>query len=145
MGLVLVAFTACRAVNTGVEPGAASSEQAVQEFLNGAREPDLQAMSAVWGDEAQLTRDRVPRAELEQRLLIMACHLRHTESRIGAAQRGEGGRTVHAVELAQDTKQATVNFTTARNARSGRWFVANIDLTAVRDFCSRPSTGRRGV
>lgn len=140
LALVLL-VGACRPSGMGIEPGAASSQEAVLEFLNAARAEDLQAVSAVWGDEEGLARDRMERQELERRLILMACLLRHDESRIGEAQRGEGGRLVHTVVLRQGTKEATVPFTTARNRRSGRWFVQEFDTRPVRDFCTRsPAT-----
>ncbi len=143
--VVLVALMpACRGVGSGASAGAESSEQAVVQFLNGSRADDLQAVSAVWGNAESPTRDRVDRQELERRLLIMVCHLRHDESRIGVAQRGELGRTVHQVELVTDGRTVTLPFTTVKNARSGRWFVEDVDLTPARANCRAGSTSRPG-
>ena len=137
MPVVLVMAAGCRAViGGGAEPGAVTSETAVSQFLAGARAQDLQAMSAVWGNAEGPVRDRVERQELERRLLIMVCHLKHDESRIEPAQMGEAGRTVHRVELKAATKQAATTFTTVRNTKSGRWFVEEFDLAAVRSLCA---------
>ena len=134
--MVLVVFTACHRAASGPMTGATSSDAAVQQFLFAAKAQDLQALSAVWGNEESPVRDRADRQELERRLLIMVCHLRHDESRIGPAQAGEGGRVMHRVDLTQGTKTAAPIFTTVRNRKSGRWFVETFDMTAVSGFCS---------
>lgn len=121
--------------------GGATSTEAVMLFVDAARRQDLQAMAMVWGNEESLTRDRVDRAELERRLLIIVCHVRHDESRIGAAQLGEAGRVIHQVETTRGSRSARIPFTTVKNARSGRWFVEDIDLRAAREICnSEPVT-----
>jgi hypothetical protein len=131
----LVTLVGCRPGGGGAT-GASSSEAAILQFLNGARAEDLQVMSAVWGDEQSPTRDRVSRQELERRLLIIICHLRHDESRIGAAEAGEAGRTVHRVELRRGEIRAAPRFTTVRNAKDGRWYVYDLDMVAVQPICS---------
>lgn len=123
-------------------PGTESSETAVAQFLDAARGGDLQAMSAVWGNAESPVRDRASRQEVERRLLIMTCHLRHDESRIGPATPGEAGRVLHRVELTQGDKKGSPVFTTVRNAKSGRWFVEAFDLEAVRAFCATSGTVR---
>ncbi len=138
-GILLVALFligGCRPKFGGPATGASSSDGAVQQFLFAARAQDLQAMSAVWGDEQGATRDRADRTEMERRLIIVACHLRHDESRIGAALSGENGRTLHRVELTQGAKKATPLFTTVRNGKSGRWFVADLEMMALTGWCS---------
>jgi hypothetical protein len=134
-GLTLALVASCRTVPSAIEPGATSSSMAVSEFLAAARAQDLQAMSAVWGNAEGLTRDRVDRQELERRLLIIVCHLKHEESRIGAPQAGEGGRLIHMVELTQAPQSATVAFTAVKARRTDRWYVENVDLGPVRSFC----------
>lgn len=133
--LLLVSVPACRAALSGPEAGADSSEQAVSQFLAATRAEDLQAMAAVWGNAVSPTRDRVDRRELERRLLIIVCHLKHDESSIGVAQSAAEGRTQHQVDLKQGERTASVNFTTIRNTRSQRWFVEDVDLRTAREFC----------
>jgi hypothetical protein len=135
LALVFVA-AGCPARFGTAATGAGSSDAAVQQFLFAAKAQDLQAMSAVWGDEQGATRDRVDRSEMEQRLMIMVCHLRHDESRIGAAANGEAGRILHRVELTQGEKKAAPLFTAVRNAQSGRWYVYDIELQALSGWCS---------
>lgn len=133
---VLVLLAGCRSIAGGAATGAESSDAAVQQFIFAARAGDLQGMSAVWGDDIRPTRDLVSRQELERRLLIIACHMRHDESRIGAARRGESGRVLHTVEMTKGTLRASPLFTTVRNRKSGRWYVENIDLTVLQPFCA---------
>jgi hypothetical protein len=139
--VVLVVVAGCRtAPGGGPAAGATSGEAAVLQFLEGARAQDLQALSAVWGNAESPARDRFERQELERRLLIMMCHLRHDESSIGPAEMGEGGRTVFPVTLTQGAKEATSRFITVRNTSSGRWFVEDFDLRPLRDHCTTMPT-----
>jgi len=135
--LLVLTAAGCRpgAVGNG-SGGADSGQMAVVEFLNAARAQDLQAISAVWGNDESLTRDRVERRELERRLLIIACHLRHDESRIGAAQLGEAGRTLFTARLTHGNITADVPFTTVRNKSNGRWYVEDVDLRPAREICN---------
>lgn len=142
--LVLLAMAGCRAaaLPTGATTGAATSTEAVLAFLGAAKAQDLQAISAVWGNDESLTRDRVERQELERRLLIINCHLRHDESRIGVAQMGEAGRTLLSVELVSGQARATVPFTTVKNPRDNRWYVEDVDLRPARDICNAAPMSR---
>jgi len=139
---VLVLLAGCRPGAGGDATGAPSSDAAVQQFLFAAKAGDIQAMSAVWGDREMPTRDRVSRQELERRLLIIVCHLKHDESRIGAPETGEGGRVKHRVELTQGERRASPMFTTVRNLKDTRWYVEDLDMNAVQAFCA-PASQRR--
>lgn len=134
-GLTLALLAGCRTVPVGNETGATSSAMAVTQFLSAARAGDIQALSAVWGNADGPTRDRVQRQELERRLLIIVCHMKHDESRIGPPAAGEADRVLHIVEMTQGPRTAAVTFTTIKNRRSDRWYVENVDLSPVRAFC----------
>jgi hypothetical protein len=140
VALLMLVIVGCRPRFGSDATGAGSSEGAVQQFLFAAKAQDLQAMSAVWGTAESPTRDRADRTEMERRLIIMTCHLRHDESRIGPPQAGAGGTVSHRVELTQGDKQASPVFVTVRNSRSGRWYVQEFDLEAVRSFCRATPT-----
>lgn len=135
--LLVLTAAGCRpsAVGNGAG-GADTAQMAVVEFLNAARAQDLQGISAVWGNDESPTRDRVERQELERRLLIIACHLRHEESRIGAAQLGEAGRTLFTARLTRGSITADVPFTTVRNRQNGKWYVEDVDLRPAREICN---------
>ena len=135
--LLVLTAVGCRPRSVGNGAGGADSAQmAVVEFLNAARAQDLQGISAMWGNEESPARDRIGRQELERRLMVIACHLRHEESRIGPAQSGEAGRTLFSVELTRGTRKATVPFTTVRNRRNQRWYVEDVDLRPAREICN---------
>lgn len=136
---VLVALSACRpAAVGGPELGASSPAAAAQQFLSAARAEDLQAMSAVWGNSEAPVRDQVERQELERRLIIMVCHLRHDESTFGTNEAGEQGRQLVPITLKSGTLTATSKFTMVKNQRSGRWFVENFEMEPLRPLCTRP-------
>lgn len=134
--LLLTLLAGCRRTIGGPEPGAAASSVAVQQFLDAAKAGDLQAMSAVFGNDVSPLRDREGRAQVEQRMLIMACHLKHDQARVGPATPGPNGRVQHRVELTQGTKQASPSFVTVRNTRTGRWFVEEFEIAALYTFCA---------
>ncbi len=134
--MVLVAIMGCHRTVGGPEAGATSSEAAVQQFLFAAKAQDLQAMSAVWGNAESPVRDRADRQQLERRLLLMTCHLRHDESRIGSGNAGVAGTVQHRVDLTQGDKKASPMFTTVRNTKTRRWFVQDFDFAATSGFCT---------
>lgn len=141
--LVLLAVAGCRAAAApAAATGAASSTEAVVAFLSAAKAQDIQAISSVWGNDKALTRDMVDRQELERRLLIINCHLRHDESRIGAPQMGESGRVVMSVDLVKGSTRATLPFTTVKNSRNNRWYVEDLDLRPARAICNSAPMSR---
>jgi hypothetical protein len=144
--LMLLIVAGCRASAVGNGAGGADSAQmAVVEFLAAARAQDLQAISAVWGNDESPTRDRVERQELERRLLIIACHLRHEESRLEPPQSGEGGRTLFTARIQHGNLSAEVPFTTVRNRHNGRWYVEDLDLRPAREICNSEQMTRPAV
>jgi hypothetical protein len=136
VGLMLVGIGGCRRAAGSMEAGTLTSQLAVQQFVDAAKAQDLQALSAVWGNAEGPVRDRADRRQLEQRLLLMVCHLRHDESRIGPPEPGEGGRVQYRVELTQGTLKASPWFKTIKSTQSGRWFVEDFEFAATRSFCS---------
>jgi hypothetical protein len=142
--LMLVVLAGCRRAVGGPEPGALGSPLAVQGFLNAAKAGDLQAMSAMFGNDISPLRDRETRQSVERRMMIMVCHLKHDTVKIGPAQAGQNGRTQHRVELTQGTKSASPMFTTVKNVRTGRWFVEEFDIAAVREMCTSPTGASDG-
>lgn len=118
--------------------GASSPKGAVEMMLAGAQVQDLQAMSAVWGDEKGMTRDRIDRDELEKRTLVMACLLRHDTSNVRELQMAPGGRFIIQADLTQKANAAPATFTVAKSS-AGRWLVTQIDMVQLQNngFCPR--------
>ena len=98
--MAVVASAACRTVpmnGSSASPstsmvGAGTPRGAVEMMLTAAKMQDIQAMSAVWGDEQGMTRDRVDRNELETRSIGLICLLKHDSEKIGEPQQASGGR-----------------------------------------------------
>lgn len=146
----LAATSACRTVQMGVTPaggsssglssmvGAATPKGAVEMMLTAAKMQDIQALSAVWGDEKGMTRDRVDRNELETRSIDLICLLKHDSERIGEPQQASGNRFLINTDLTQGTNRATTTFTVARSP-AGRWLVTTFDVVALQSkgFCRR--------
>lgn len=96
-------------------------------------------MSSVWGTAQGSARNTMDRAELEKREVILQCYFNNDGFRIlGTSPTAEGRRTVR-VELMREGRVRTPTVYTVQGP-SSRWYVENLDIAAVRDFCaSAPS------
>ena len=65
--------TSSPVVLRGSETGAADPMTAIRGFLTAAKQTDLQAMGALWGNAQGAARDQWPRDELEKREFVMMC------------------------------------------------------------------------
>ena len=152
MRKVLIAFsllvvTACTSTSSRSAPagrqgdismagGASSAKAAVEGFLAAAKNQDLQRMSTLWGTEKGLAREQMSRDDLEKRLVIMQCSLAHDSwSFTGKSQLQRSNREEDlAIELhLKNLKAQTV--VSAVQGVSNRWYVKNVDLTPLKDFC----------
>lgn len=146
--LVLSTVAACRSSSTatrtvttagpavnGNQTGGADAGSALRGFLAAAKQQDLQAMAALWGDHEGSARGRIPRETLEQREIIMASCLRHDRYDIlGDAPATGGGRTF-VVNLLKPGKVASVNFDVVP-ATDSRWYVQKFELEKLmNDYC----------
>jgi len=116
--------------------GATTARGAVEGLLVAAKTQDLRGMSAMWGNDKGPTADRINREELEKRLIVMQCMLAH-ENWEFAEDRPRlitGGRQEYMVTLQQKTQRATTKLTTVAG-QGRRWFVEDIDLAPLKDFC----------
>jgi hypothetical protein len=108
----------------------------VEGFLAAVKSQDLQGMSAYWGSEQGLAREQMPREELEKRLVIMQCSLSHDAWQYTS----NGNRLMNSreqdigVELRQKNLKAETSVTTVKGP-ADRWFVKNVDLLPVGQFC----------
>ncbi|MDQ3696921.1 MAG: hypothetical protein M3373_02695 [Gemmatimonadota bacterium] len=147
MGFMLGAVAcASRPADTGASPttaargdatGAASPRAAVETFLNAVRAQDLQAMSVIWGTDKGPARDQMPRDELEKRELTMQCFLMHDSFRIVNDLPGTQGKRTLRVELTNASRNRETNFYAVRGP-SDRWFVENVEIDPLKDFCRGP-------
>ena len=128
-------LTGCASVPAGPVAGAESADAAVRGFLAAARGNDLRGLASLWGNAESPVRDRAKTAEVEQRAMIIICHLRHDQATLGMPQAGQGGRQLIPVDLVQGDLKARTTFTTVLNPKIGRWFVEDVGLAPVAAFC----------
>ena len=115
-------------------PGGATPDAAVQRFFAAVHAQDLQAMGAVWGTAAGPARETMDRTELEKREVILQCYFNFDTFRIVGHQTAQDGRQVVRVELTRGDKTRTPNVFTVQGPNA-RWYVENLDIASVRDFC----------
>jgi hypothetical protein len=124
-----------RTTTTGPQlVGAPTSRMAVEQFLAAVRAQDLQAMSVVFGTSHGPSRDNMDREELDKRLIILQCYFDHDKFRMLGENAGEGGHRVFTVELTRGRLTRSPRFYTIEGP-GRRWFVDNMEIAAVREFC----------
>jgi hypothetical protein len=116
--------------------GASSPRAAVTEFLDAVKAEDLQAMSVIFGTSHGPSRDNIERSELDKRLVILQCYFTHDKFRIVDESPGEGGHRIVTTELTRGNNTRTPRFY-AIPGPSNRWYVDNMEIAAVRDFCRK--------
>ena len=121
--------------------GAPSPGMAVEQFLAAVRATDLQAMSVVFGTSKGPSRDNMDREQLDKRLIILQCYFNHDKSRILGETAGEGGHRVLTVELTRGRFVKSPRFYVIKGP-DDRWFVDNMEIAAVREFCREPAPVR---
>lgn len=136
---MLAALAACHAAATprsatDNRPGGATPDAAVQRFFAAVHAQDLQAMGAVWGTAQGPARETMDRTELEKREVILQCYFNFDTFRVLSTQEGQQGRKVVRVQLTRAGKTRTPAIFTVQGP-NGRWYVENLDIAAVRDFC----------
>lgn len=146
IALVLLCFAvACAPPATttrapGGLAGAPAARLAVEQFLGAVRAQDIQAMTAVWGTSRGPARETMEPDQLERRAIILQCYLAHDQFRIVTEAAGEAGRRVFRVELTRGNATRQPAFYTIPGPNQ-RWYVENVELAAVRDFCGDPGPG----
>lgn len=123
--------------NNGQVTGAVSPQLAVDQFLVAVRNRDLQAMSTVFGTNKGPARETMDRTELEKREVILACYFNNDSYRVLGEDPGQSGHREVRVELKRGNLTRQSTFYTIEGPGS-RWYVDNMDIAAVRDFCGNP-------
>jgi len=116
--------------------GAATARGAVTEFLDAVKAQDIQAMSVIFGTRSGPSRDNMDRSQLEKRLIILQCFFSNDKFRILDETLGESGHRVITVELTKGGNVRTPRFY-AIAGPSNRFYVDNMEIAAVRDFCRK--------
>ena len=153
--LVMLALSACSRATTTTTTGpggtstttgpqlvgASSPQLAVEQFLTAVRAQDLQAMSVVFGTSNGPARDNMEREQLDKRLIILQCYFNHDKSRMLGETPGEGGHRIFTVELTRGRLVRSPRFYAIKGPRD-RWFVDNMEIAAVKEFCREPAPVR---
>jgi hypothetical protein len=119
--------------------GAAAPRLAVEQFLSAAKAGDLQAMSVVFGTNKGAARDNIQWNELEKREIILQCFFNADSYRIVSEAAGADGHRVVRAELAKGKVLRQPNFFVIQGPE-GRWYVDNMEIAVVRDFCGQSPT-----
>ena len=122
-------------INGGMA-GASAPRLAVEQFLTAAHAGDLQAMSVVFGTNKGAARDNIPWNELEKREIILQCFFNADSYRIVSENAGADGHRVMRAELMKGKVARQPNFFVIQGP-GGRWYVDNMEIAAVRDFCGQ--------
>ncbi len=93
-------------------------------------------MSVIFGNNKGPSRDNMNRDELEKRLVILQCYFNHDKFRILSETPGESGHRVVEVELTRQGNIRTPAFYAVQGPQN-RWYVDNMEIAAVRDFCRK--------
>ena len=146
LSALLLATAACatapasRPVSGPTAAGALAPRLAVDAFLDAVRVEDIQAMGALFGTSRGALRDAISPSDrdaanqLEKRLIILQCYLAHDSYRILSEAPGDGGSRMVRVELARGNERRQPALF-AVEGPGGRWYIENVELAAVRDFC----------
>lgn len=141
--VILSACSSTQQAPSGQTTGAVSPRLAVEQFLKAAKATDIQAMSNVFGTKAGPARETMDRTELEKRQVILACFFTHDTYRILGEAAGIGGHREVRVELKKGNVTRQPLFYTIQGPAQ-RWYVDNMDIASVRDFCGNPDPSLRG-
>ena len=132
--LLAACSSATRTANTGQLTGAPAPQVAVGEFLKAVNAKDLQAMSTFFGTKNGPARETMDRTELEKREIILACYFAHDSARILGETAGQQNHRDVRVELKKGNLTRQTTFFTIKGP-GDRWYVDNMDIASVRDFC----------
>ena len=140
----LLLLTACSSATqrspgtSGALTGGATPQLAVDAFMRAIRAKDLQAMGAVFGTDRGPARETMDRTELEKREIILACYFAHDSYRVLGEDAGKAGHRDVRVELSRGSNLRRESTFFTIQGPGDRWYVDNMDIASVRDFCGNP-------
>jgi len=139
VALILAALTAVACHSTprgGVDqPGAATPQLAVQNFLAAAKAQNLQSLALAWGTDKGPARDVVDKSQIERRELIMICYLNHDTYRVRGEGPAQEGRRAYTVELTRGGLMRSTTLTTVQGPAQ-RYYVEQVALEPLTDLCA---------
>jgi hypothetical protein len=110
--------------------GAATSRAALDQFFAAIKSQDIQATSVVWGSRDGSARDRMPRDEMETRILTMQCFFSHDAMRVLSQPRQKTDSIFYRVELTKGPRTQQSDVVTVAGPRA-RWYVAAVSPPQV--------------
>lgn len=118
--------------------GAASADIAVRSFLDAVAEEDYVRMGQLFGTRQGPAEEKWGVTEVEQRMVVMAKFLDHSDYRLRRRDLpGTGAHQARFMVRMEGTRQGTVSVpVVAVQAESKRWFVQQVDMKTL--------TGRGG-
>ena len=118
------------------DPGAATAREAVTKFMGAAKSQDLQAFATVWGTTAGPARSTIPADELEKRVIVLMCHLKHDSFRVISESPAANNERVFAIESRFRDLTRTANFFAVAGP-ANRWYVRTFESEKFQEFCQR--------
>jgi hypothetical protein len=128
---------------TAPQTGASSARGAVEGILGALRAGDIQAVSTVWGTKRGPVRDddRFERPELEKRIVLMTRCFNHDAYQVVGQVAGENGGRGFEVDLRRGRATRRTRINAVQGENSERWYVDNLDVDSVKDFCQEVRPG----
>jgi hypothetical protein len=118
------------------QTGGPDAVTVVRGFMAAAKQQDLQAMGALWGDASGPARDAIGRDELEKRELIMLGCLKNDRYDIIRESPSPGGGRAVIVYLKLADISRSTTFQVVRGP-ANRWYVQKFDLEVLQPICAR--------
>ncbi len=106
--------------------GAASAEEAVEGFVEAARVRDYRTMAGLFGTPDGPAVGRLGRAQVEQRMLVLASLMEHRSHRIRPASLSEGPDRVRLMVELSGGRADQVAVPVVAAQHGSRWFVERV-------------------
>lgn len=128
-----------RAPATGPQTGATSARAAIDGILGALKSGDIQAVSKLWGTRRGPVRDddRFGREELEKRIVLMTRCFYHDAYQVVGTVAGQNAGQGFEVDLRRGGTTRRTRLNAVRGEKSERWYVDNLDVDSVKDFCQQ--------
>ena len=93
-------------------------------------------MSLIWGSPQGPIRDTRSREEIEQREVILMCHLKHDSYRVMSEAPATNDERALLVEVKYQNLTKVSSFFVGQGP-SQRWYVFRFDVDPLREICAR--------
>jgi hypothetical protein len=111
--------------------GAPTPEQAVSSFLTAAKQSDYRAMANLFGTEDGPAENRWGRADVEQRMYVLAAVLDHQSFELRLLNVAGEENTIRVIADMVGTQNGNVSVPFVTTSNGGRWFVSQVMTRAL--------------